>query len=119
MNKKKCRREVKKKEGKKSLLVWMDERKHQNLQTEILAGWIVDDSPLLPNFSDEALLDVAARATQRDVSSALNAHWCKAAGASTVSAPWRLEASQVGCTAAELDQHHPITFMFSVKLIIR
>lgn len=62
----------------------MDECKHKNLQTGIFAGYIEDHFPLLPNSSDEVLFDVAARATQQDVSSALKADRCKAAAASTV-----------------------------------
>lgn len=68
----------------KRVLTRMDECKHKNLQTEILAGYIEDHFPLLPNSSDEVLYDVAARATQQDVSSALKADHCKAAAASTV-----------------------------------
>lgn len=62
----------------------MHECKHENLQTEILAGYIEDHFPPLPNSSDEVLFDAAARATQQDVSSALKADRCKAAAASTV-----------------------------------
>lgn len=62
----------------------MHKCKHENLQTEILAGYIEDHFPLLPNSSDEVLLDTAARATQQDVSSALKADRRKAAAASTV-----------------------------------
>lgn len=94
----------------KRVFTWLDKCKHKDLQAEILAGYTEDHFQLSPNSTDEVLFDVAARATQQGVSSALKAYWCKAAAASTVLTRWRQEAPRAVCNAAQVDWHHPITY---------